>query len=678
MWLVQYNSKGKTGLRLARKKRIREQRKPQERVAGGTTFELTTPRNWMLGLILVFTFLTFANTLFNGFAYDDTTQILQNQFIRDFGNLPKAMVTETWYWRAQQDRDPNKQDKPSTPYYRPIFVIYLMLMWKLFGASPFGWHFFNVVLHLAVVYLGFLVMERVTKDIRISAIAALLFAVHPMRSESVAWISGLTDPLLAVFVLSSFYCYVRYREERTVKLLAASLGLFLLGAFTKEPAVALPIFIAAYELFVINQEKSLFERIKPAIAYPAPYLFVSAFYFIARYFALGFALNNSDYMAYPFSHVVLTIPLAIWKYLGLLVWPIDLSLFHSTQMVKSPVDIRFLLPLAGMIPLAIGLWRLRHSMMARFAILWFAVNLLPVLNLSAFSEDFLVQERYVYIPAIGFSLLVAMGLARLPVEDWIRFASRRTAQVSIVAVLVLLLAGKSFAQNTTWKDDMTVWIHGEETAPDQPISHFVLGHKLINFSQFSKSAEQLEEYLKLRPDNPIVIGNLAADYVLIFQYQASVNPNAADRASLDRALALCEEGLKLTPDIASLWDTLGQIYTFETGLKNYDRALSCLQRGLILDPNNAMISFHLGGTLVKKGNFDDGIPFLQTTIRNQPAIVDAHKFLAYAYKGKGQLREAADELSLYLQLQPNAPDYAKVSKDVQDLRAQLQTASPQS
>jgi protein O-mannosyl-transferase len=663
---------------LDRKKRLRERHNRQQPAPGSTARESKITANWILGLILGVTFLTFANTVFNGFAYDDTTQILQNQFIRDFKNLPKALVTETWYWRAQQDADPNKQDAPSTPYYRPVFVIYLMIMWKLFGASAFGWHVFNIVLHLTAVYLVFLVLERITKDVRVSAIASLLFAVHPMRTESVAWISGVTDPLLAVCVLSSFYFYIRNREEKRAWLILTSLGLFLLGAFSKEPAVALPIFIAAYELFVVNQDKSLPDRIKPAITYSASYLAVSSLYFVARYFALGFALNNSSFRAYPLSQILLTVPLVIWKYLGLLVWPIGLSLFHSTPMVKDAVDIRFILPLAGMIPLAIALWRLRRSMIACFAILWFAINLLPVLNLSAFSEDFLVQERYVYIPSMGFSLLAAMALSRIPVERWLRFGNQRTAQVSMITVLVFLLAGKSFALNTTWKDDMSVWVHGEETAPDQAISHYILGHKLINLGDYSKSAEQLEEYLKLKPDNPIVIGNLAADYVLIYQYQASVNPAGADRSSLDRALVLCENGIKITPNAAPLWDTLGQIYTFETGLKNYDRALACFQRGLSVDPNNQMIGFHMGGTLVKRGNFDDGIPFLKATIKNQPEIVDAHKFLAYAYKGKGQLREAVDELNIYLKLQPNAPDFTRLSKDVQDMRAQLQTPSPPS
>jgi tetratricopeptide (TPR) repeat protein len=642
-----------------------------------SVMEPALTRKWILGLILGVTLLTFANTVFNGFAYDDKTFILENQLLHSLSNLPTVLTKELWFYRVLQDRDPNKETGPTTPYYRPVFSVFHMVCWQLFKDSPAGWHIVNVLVHMLAVYFVFLVLERFTGNLKLSAISALLFAIHPLRVESVAWICGVSDPFLAVFLLPSFYLYIRYREEQKLKFLAGSLALFFLAAFTKEPAVALAIFIAVYEMFVVNQDRPLRERLKSSIVYASAFLFVSALYFIARYFALGFALNNTAYKAYPVSHVVMTIPLVIWKYLGLLVWPVDLSLFHATQMVSSPADVRFILPAAGLIPLAIGLWRLRRSLIARFAILWFAVNLLPVLNLSAFSEDFLVQERYVYIPSIGFSLLVAMALVKIPLENWLRFARRRTAQVSVLAVLILLLAGKSFAQNTTWKDDMTVWYHGEETAPEQPISHFILGHKLINLAQYSKSAEQFEEYLKLQPKNVIVIGNLAADYVLMYQYQASINPASADRTSLDRALALCEQAIKLEPDTSSLWDTMGQIYTFETGLKNYDRALACLQRGLVLDPNNAMISFHLGGTLVKKGNFDDGIPFLKTTIEHQPQIVDAHKFLAYAYKGKGRLREAVDELSLYLQLQPNAPDYARISKDVQDLRAQLQTSSPQ-
>ncbi len=644
----------------------------------------TIRRNWILGLILGVTFLTFANTLKNGFAYDDQTFILQNQIVQSsslgeaISKLPVVLTKELWFYRVMQDKDPNKDAGPTTPYYRPAFSIFQMICWLLFQDKAAGWHFLNILVHLLAVYFVFLILERITKDLKVSAIASLLFAIHPLRTESVAWICGISDPFLAIFLLPSFYLYVRFRDEGKLAFLATALLLFLFAAFTKEPAVALPLFIGAYELLVINQDKTVRERIKPAFKYSSCFLLVSALYFIARYYALGFALNNSNFKHYPLVGILLTIPLVIWKYVLLLVWPVHLSLFHATPIIRNPLDVEFILPFVALIALAFGLWRLRSSIVARFAILWFAVNLLPVLNLSAFAEDFLVQERYVYIPSIGFSLLVAIAVAKAPIEKWLPLGSRPLAQTALAALLVLLLGGKSIAQNTAWKDDLTLWSHGVESASEQSMSHYILGHKLISLGEYEKAAEHLEECLKLSPENLIVISNLASTNVIIFQNVAAGNPGAADRARLDRALELCEKGLAKQSDFPPLWDTLGTIHTFETGLKNYDRAIACFQRGLSFNPENAMITFHLGGTLTKKGDLDNGVRLLQAALEMDPRIVDAHKFLAYAYRRKGQLKEAVDELSIYLKAQPNAPDAARVSKDLQDFRAQLQASSPQS
>jgi tetratricopeptide (TPR) repeat protein len=456
--------------------------------------------------------------------------------------------------------------------------------------------------------------------------------------------------------------------------LAGSFTLFTLATFTKEPAVSLAVFIGAYELLMINQDKPASDRIKSAVKYSGYFLLVSAFYFSARYYALGFALNNSNFKAYPFEYILMTIPIVIWKYIGLLLWPVDLSLFHATPMIESPLDIKFILPLLAMIPLGYGLWRLRASMIARFAILWFVINLLPVLNLSAFSEDFLVQERYLYIPSIGFSLLVGMAVAKAP-PKWLPIGSR-PVQTALVGCQ-MLLAGKSLPRTPPGKT-IDALAHGVETAGDQSMSHYILGHKLIDKGEYAKAANHLEEFLKLAPDNLIAISNLASTYVLMYQNSAAVNQAAADRALLDRALALCEKGLGKTGNFPPLWDTLGTIYTFETGLKNYDRAIACFQRGLSINPQNAMITFHLGGTLTKKGDLEGGVRLLQAALEMDPRITDAHKFLAYAYRGRGQLREAVDALSTYLKLQPNAPDASRVAKDLQDFRAQLQASSPQS
>ena len=150
-------------------------------------------RQWVLGLILAGTFLAFANSLGNGFAYDDTTQILGNEQIRSFANLPTALTKEVWFWRVKQDQDPNKEAGPTTPYYRPLFTVYLMIGWALFGKWAAGWHLINVMMHLLAVSFVFLILERITGDRKLTAIATLLFALHPLRVESVTWISGVTE-----------------------------------------------------------------------------------------------------------------------------------------------------------------------------------------------------------------------------------------------------------------------------------------------------------------------------------------------------------------------------------------------------------------------------------------------------------------------------------------------------
>src|SRR5262245_6750119 len=295
---------------------------------------ITMSRKLMLGLILAGTFLAFSNTLFNEFAYDDTTQILQNQLIRSFSNIGAALTKEVWFWRAAQDKDPNQLDKPSTPYYRSVFTIYLMIGWQRFGTNAFGWHLANILMHLLAVYFAFKILEKITGDYKLAGIATILFAIHPLRSESVAWISGCTDLFLAVFLLPSFYNYMLYRESGKQRNLIWALLLFFLAAFSKEPAVALPIMIIAYEIWLLHREQPLQERIKPAILYSLPFFMLVVGYFMMRYKALGFVLSDANYKSYRFADVLLTIPLVIVKYLGLLFLPLNLSVFHQTELVR--------------------------------------------------------------------------------------------------------------------------------------------------------------------------------------------------------------------------------------------------------------------------------------------------------------------------------------------------------
>ncbi|HEX5735099.1 MAG TPA: hypothetical protein VF131_19870 [Blastocatellia bacterium] len=703
-------------------------------------------RQWVIGLILGVTFLAFANSIFNGFAYDDQEQILGNELIRDFSNLPTAFTNEVWFFRYLQDQDPNKQAGPTTPYYRPLFTVYLMVVWNLFGAWPQPWHLLNVLMHLIAVYFAFLILEKITGDLRVAGIATILFAVHPLRVESVAWISGVTDLFLAVFLLPSFYLYMLFREGDSTRwrlaslfeslsflrsiiswigslsflrrmvswigsfsllrriasligsflrrivswvwslsilrrrvYLAGSLLLFLLAAFSKEPAVALPVFIVAYEVFIINRGEGLTKKFVRGALYGLIFFGVSFVYFWMRYKALGFVFHHTGYTKHPFDAVVYTMPLVLCKYLALLIWPfwpVKLSLFHATYLVRSPLSPRFILPLLVILAIAYTLWKLRSSRVARFAALWFAIHLLPVLNLSAFAEDFMVQERYVYIPSIGFSLLLALAIVNIPYERLIGSYSRLQIQKAVIALLVLAMGLTTAMQNRVWADDMTLWEYGVEAAPEQTMPHYILGHKNIVRNDQLAVVENFENYVRLDPNNAGVIGNLAAAH--LFAYELT-----NDRTHIDRAIALSEKGLKLTDGDAPLWDTLlwdtlGRAYTFNTELRNYARAHYFFDRALKLQPENAMIIFHKGATYVLEQKFDPATQYLENARRLEPNLPDVHKFLGYIYRERKQNQEALNSFNTYLRLMPDAYEDKEVRKVVEELQAQARTDSPQS
>jgi tetratricopeptide (TPR) repeat protein len=636
-----------------------------------TQSAFASPRAWALALVLAASFAAFANSLANGFAFDDQSQILNNQFIRDFKNLPTAFTTEVWFRQTARDQDPNEQAGPNTPYYRPLFTLYLMIGWGLFQDQPAGWHLFSVLMHLLVTYFVFLLLEKITGDLKLSTIAALLFAIHPLRVESVAWISGISDPLLAVFVIPSFYLYLLYRQQKKKSHLIGSLALFFLAPLSKEPALALPLFTVAYDLLIIDQDKPFSQRARKAALPTAIFGVLTITYFALRYNALGFLLSGPKIATFSAGEVVMTLPLVLWKYIGLMFFPFTLTLFHGTPVVKTPLDIRFILPLLGLAGLAVALWRLRGSSLGRFAILWFFIHMLPILNINTFSEDFMVQERYTYIPSIGFSLLLAMGLMKLPVERFVSFRNRRAGPALAVALVVLLLGAKTVAQNQAWKDDMTLWLHGLEAVPDSEFPYFILGHKYINFKQYDKAAETLENYMKIDPNNLIVITNLAAAHNLL--YEAT-----RDRAHVDRAIALSEKGLNIDDTNPALWDTLGVAYTFNTELKNLDRAIFFINRALIFKPDDPLLNFHMGAAHVQAGKAEEAMPFLEKAKTGQPALADIHLFIAYAHHNRGQRREAIDSYNEYLRLKPNAANAAQIRQDMEKLRAELQSQPLQS
>jgi len=200
-------------------------------------------RSRLLGVLLLFNFLLYGNCLFNGFVFDDHSQIELNPYVHSFRYVGKLFGTSLL---AQQ----GKQAVPN--FYRPLTNFTFLAGYKLFGESPLGYHLISILLHCTAIWLVFLVGSRLFRSDWLGLLAAFLFSVHPVHVEPIAWIDGIGDPLVTVFLLVAFWFYLRLDQpgnSSTIMLSAGMLLTFAAALFTKETAVIFPVLAVIFEHF---------------------------------------------------------------------------------------------------------------------------------------------------------------------------------------------------------------------------------------------------------------------------------------------------------------------------------------------------------------------------------------------------------------------------------------------
>ncbi|HEY9231589.1 MAG TPA: hypothetical protein VIS78_05565, partial [Blastocatellia bacterium] len=379
--------------------------------------------------VIGITFLAYCGALGYEFVYDDRGQIVDNPFILSWGYLPRYFTDHVW-----GHVDPTMLGN----YYRPMFLLWLLLNRTLFGLNSSWWHLTTILAHVGVTVMVFGLARRLSQSLSAAAIAALIFGLHPAHIESAAWISGVTDPLLALFFIPAFWFYLNWRDARAVKSeedhktallrrpafhLAMSLLFFVLAMLSKETALVMPALVFGTEW--IYSDGPLIRRMiaaaRPAVLYAVlivPYLVVRSL-----------VLKGLGHEQSPVSMLttVQTWPSALWFYVTHLVWPVNLSCFYDLDFVTHLTLTNFVLPLVGLAVIASGLWLISRRLdretrrTVAVACLWLALPILPVLNLPVFANGELVHDRYLYLPVFGLGLLVGVGLSRLQAAGAQRF-----------------------------------------------------------------------------------------------------------------------------------------------------------------------------------------------------------------------------------------------------------------
>ena len=453
-------------------------------------------------ILILLASLPYVNSLANSFVYDDRQQILENPYVHSFRYLGRIFGSTVWSFEGAQG---------VTNYYRPLMTFAYLIGYKIYGRIPFGFHLMNLALHVAVVLLVFLVTERLFHDRLISLIASGLFAVHPIHTESVAWIAGITDLELSFLFLLTFLLYLRLEDterENTpswfsyVSVIAA----YCLALLSKEQALVLPALAIVYEhLYRPDRAASQF---KDKARRYLPLCLVAAAYIAFRLFVLGGFAPAIWRPTMPWSQVLLSAIALIGSYLGKLIWPVHLVAFYVFHESRSVLDPQVLAGLAGLIACAglfVWLWRVARPF--SFALVWMAATLAPVLN-PRWMPAQVFAERYLYLPSVGFCWLIGGAAAKLWRQSRGESSSRgrafvRQAIAVSVGVIACLYAIRTVERNRDWRSDEVLYRKTLEAQPDAQVIHTNLG---VDYSEHNDwSSAEREWILALGAGKPSAV-----------------------------------------------------------------------------------------------------------------------------------------------------------------------------
>lgn len=585
-----------------------------------------------LFLIVATTVLVYANSLSGEFVFDDTKQIAGNPSLHSWGNLVRAFTSDVWSFQ----RGSFTRDIPP-PYYRPLFTAYLTVNFQLFGLWEPGWHLMNLLVHTGATVTVFFLIKRLSNDNVIATLAALLFGLHPAHVESVAWISGIPDPLAALFFVPSMIWYVRYRTEGGTTFLFASVIAYGLSALCKETPLALPLVLVVWELTQAHARQKLSTRFREIALQMIPYGLTAVAYLALRFSVLGRISWKHPFMAQvPDSAIWMTVPFVVVTYLRHLIAPFYLSLIYGTSFITDASDLRFFLPTAILLALAALLWIYRRSLSSQvwIAIALIAAPLLPVLNLRVFHFEYIIQDRYLYLPSIGFCYLLAILIVRL--------ASRQKQfAVGLAILLVIIFGAGTVAQNRVWHDAVALWQRAIYYAPNSWSTHYNLGLAYLNRRVYQAALNELTVAHRLNSREPSVLNNLAL---------------AQNASGLKfEAIATLKEALQIAPELVEAHNNLGTIL-FEH--KMFDEAWHEFNEVLARDPSSTSARFNLARTLVEKHEYEPANRQFEAVLASDPNDVAARYELAASYALSGHKPEALAEFNRALQTDrdPKRPD----------------------
>lgn len=418
--------------------------------------------------------LVYSNALHNPFVYDDYHTVVENASLRSVANLRGIILHDVT---------------------RPLVNFSYAIDHALWGGTPLGFHVTNVLLHMLNVVLLFRLTRRLAEDRLAAFAAAALFAVHPMMTEAVGYISGRSEVLCATFVLLAVLCGRRWMTGDGATWAMLTVALWGAALATKETAAMFPFLLVACDWLTVPESAA--GRRRRFAALHMPLMATAAIAGIGRLAVLRFEYPGQ--VSVHWRYVLLELDV-VRRYVWLLVNPSGQTLFHSVAAVASPIEPRALLAV-GVSGLLLALaWSLRRvEKVASLGIVWFLLLLVPSAALAVLDQGEPMAEHRVYLASCGAFLAAGAGIGRL--GAWTTRGGARTGWVGAAALALVLAAFfvETRLRNIVWADPVTLWTESVDLAPAHYRPRLLLGEALRDAGRREEAIEQYRIGIRLRP-----------------------------------------------------------------------------------------------------------------------------------------------------------------------------------
>ncbi len=551
---------------------------------------------------------------------DDVYTVVWNFPLRDLSNIGQVMGQNLFAAAGKE-----------SSYFRPLTQFSFGLDFYLWGLNPLGYRLTNLALHLGNAVLVFYLVKSFL-PLTQSALVSLIFMIHPVNMQAIAYISSRSDPLFFFFTVLTIYLWMTEKSSWRFFCLPS----FLLGLFSKEPAVVTLGLIPLADLSRCASWKEVKNRLRGNWAWYIGFGGVLSAYLILRLWILGYPLLMETGMGdLTLTERLFLAVTLLGRHLTLLLLPVNLAFVHVVFLSLDPFAPEILAPfllLITLVYLAVKLWKKEKAI--AFGLGWFLIAIFPVLNLTPLNLP--LMESWLYLPEVGFFILMVSLFSLL--------VKAKSLRIVAACVIVSLLAMRAVVRSADWGNPIRLFEKNVRLYPASPIAWASLAMLYKEVGRDKEGRDALKKAISLGPD----VFWMPHNALGIFYFSAG----EYDQAEKEFSLAIA-----LNPDVAWPYYLLGISY-FSSGL--WEKAQEEFMKASRGKPRIPMLDHLIGSTYLALGKGGLAEESFQKALEDSPGRnyyhASIHTNLGGLLKGRGLLKEAKREFELALRFDPRSKE----------------------